>query len=157
MISGAALTGCAGTSQKPTTPAPGDTSAGPDIEPEDAVVDGVTGLLIPQAGLEQGLAEAIKRLLGDKSLAARMGAAVMFACEVRRPGGVFVAKGLAGGADKELVAELKRNSETVKQARPPASRKDSSEWYVIATAFKGRKPGAATPVEPTKETEDEDD
>jgi 23S rRNA (uridine2552-2'-O)-methyltransferase len=45
---------------------------------------------------------------------------------------------LAGGADNELVAALKRNFTAVKHAKPPASRKDSSEWYVIATGFKGR-------------------
>jgi 23S rRNA (uridine2552-2'-O)-methyltransferase len=61
-----------------------------------------------------------------------------FACEVLRPGGHFVAKVLAGGADHDLVAALKRNFTAVKHAKPPASRKDSSEWYVIATGFKGR-------------------
>jgi 23S rRNA (uridine2552-2'-O)-methyltransferase len=61
-----------------------------------------------------------------------------FAGEVLRPGGSFVAKVLAGGADNSLVAELKRLFATVKHAKPPASRKDSSEWYVIAQGFKGR-------------------
>jgi 23S rRNA (uridine2552-2'-O)-methyltransferase len=61
-----------------------------------------------------------------------------FACDVLRPGGAFVAKVLAGGADNTLVAGLKRNFATVKHAKPPASRKDSSEWYVIAQGFKGR-------------------
>ena len=64
-------------------------------------------------------------------------AAVEFAGEVLRPGGAFVAKVLAGGADNNLVAELKRMFATVKHAKPPASRKDSSEWYVIAQGFKG--------------------
>jgi len=61
-----------------------------------------------------------------------------FAGEVLRPGGTFVAKVLAGGADHGLVAELKRMFMTVKHAKPPASRKDSSEWYVIAQGFKGQ-------------------
>ena len=65
-------------------------------------------------------------------------AGVMFACEILRPGGAFVAKSLAGGADNALIAELKRNFQTVKHAKPPASRKGSSEWYVIAQGFKGR-------------------
>ena len=64
--------------------------------------------------------------------------AVDFAVEALRPGGGFVAKVLAGGADTELVAILKRNFAAVKHAKPPASRKDSSEWYVIAQGFKGR-------------------
>ena len=64
-------------------------------------------------------------------------AGMLFATEVLRPGGAYVAKVLAGGADNNLVAELKRHFTTVKHAKPPASRKDSSEWYVIAQGFKG--------------------
>ena len=64
-------------------------------------------------------------------------AAAAFAGEVLRPGGAFVAKVLAGGADATMVAELKRAFATVKHAKPPASRKESSEWYVIAQGFKG--------------------
>ena len=62
------------------------------------------------------------------------------ACAVNmlEPGGAFVAKVLAGGADQALVAELKRHFKTIKHAKPPASRKDSSEWYVVAQGFKGR-------------------
>ena len=76
-------------------------------------------------------------------------AGVMFACEVLRPGGAFVAKSLAGGADNALIAELKRNFQTVKHAKPPASRKGSSEWYVIAQGFKGR--AKTEPEEPADE------
>jgi 23S rRNA (uridine2552-2'-O)-methyltransferase len=64
-------------------------------------------------------------------------AGLEFAKEVLRPGGAYVAKVLAGGADSQLVAELKRHFGTVKHAKPPASRKDSSEWYVVAQGFKG--------------------
>jgi 23S rRNA (uridine2552-2'-O)-methyltransferase len=64
-------------------------------------------------------------------------AALDFAAEVLRPGGAFVAKVLAGGADSSLVAVLKRHFSTVKHAKPPASRKGSSEWYVVAQGFKG--------------------
>ena len=63
-------------------------------------------------------------------------AALDFAGEVLKPGGAFVAKVLAGGADSGLVAELKRRFSTVKHAKPPASRKGSSEWYVVAQGFK---------------------
>lgn len=64
-------------------------------------------------------------------------AAVDFACQVLEPGGAFVAKVFAGGTDGELLTILKRNFKTVKHAKPPASRKGSSEWYVIAQGFKG--------------------
>ena len=67
-------------------------------------------------------------------------AGMEFAAEVLRPGGAFVAKVLAGGADSKLVADLKRLFTIVKHAKPPASRKDSSEWYVIAQGFKGTGP-----------------
>jgi 23S rRNA (uridine2552-2'-O)-methyltransferase len=59
-----------------------------------------------------------------------------FAADILRPGGAYVAKVLAGGADHDLVAELKRLFTTVKHAKPPASRKESSEWYVVAQGFK---------------------
>ena len=65
-------------------------------------------------------------------------AGLQFAVETLRPGGAFVAKVLAGGADSNLVSELKRHFTTVKHAKPPASRKESSEWYVVAQGFKGR-------------------
>jgi 23S rRNA (uridine2552-2'-O)-methyltransferase len=61
-----------------------------------------------------------------------------FAKDVLKPGGAYVAKVLAGGTDNQLLAELKRHFATVKHAKPPASRKDSSEWYVVAQGFKGR-------------------
>ena len=70
-----------------------------------------------------------------------------FAVEVLKPGGVFVAKVLAGGADSGLVAELKRRFATVKHAKPPASRKGSSEWYVVAQGFKGA-PTASEAADP---------
>jgi len=63
--------------------------------------------------------------------------AAHFAIENLAPGGAFVAKVLAGGTDTELLALLKRHFTSVKHAKPPASRKDSSEWYVIAQGFKG--------------------
>ena len=64
-------------------------------------------------------------------------AALDFAVGILRPGGAFLAKVLAGGADAALVAELKRRFTSVKHAKPPASRKGSSEWYVVAQGFKG--------------------
>ena len=65
-------------------------------------------------------------------------AAAWFAVENLEPGGAFVAKVFAGGTDAEILALLKKHFRTVKHAKPPASRKDSSEWYVIAQGFKGR-------------------
>jgi 23S rRNA (uridine2552-2'-O)-methyltransferase len=65
-------------------------------------------------------------------------AALDFACHVLKPDGAFVAKVFAGGADGALITALKQNFKTVKHAKPPASRKESSEWYVVAQGFKGK-------------------
>ena len=65
-------------------------------------------------------------------------AAAWFAVETLEEGGAFVAKVLAGGTDKDLLDLLKKHFRTVKHAKPPASRKGSSEWYVVAPGFKGR-------------------
>ncbi|MGB7372702.1 RlmE family RNA methyltransferase [Pontixanthobacter sp.] len=66
-------------------------------------------------------------------------AAAYFATETLSDKGAFVAKVLAGGTDAELLGYLKRHFKTVKHAKPPASRKGSSEWYVVAQGFKGRE------------------
>ena len=63
--------------------------------------------------------------------------ALAFAIDVLEPGGAFVAKVFAGGADSALVAEMKRNFATVKHAKPPASRKGSVEWFVVRRASRG--------------------
>ena len=64
--------------------------------------------------------------------------AFAFAVDVLAPGGTFVAKVFAGGADSALVAQMKGAFTTVKHAKPPASRKGSVEWFVVAQGFKGR-------------------
>ena len=71
-------------------------------------------------------------------------AAAHFAVDHLSEGGAFVAKVLAGGTDNELLALLKQHFKTVKHAKPPASRKASSEWYVIA---QGRKPRMDAPAD----------
>jgi 23S rRNA (uridine2552-2'-O)-methyltransferase len=65
-------------------------------------------------------------------------AAFDFAITVLEPGGDFVAKVFAGGADSQFVAAMKRSFATVKHAKPAASRKGSVEWFVVAQGFKGR-------------------
>lgn len=68
-------------------------------------------------------------------------AAADFAIHTLAPGGAFVAKVFAGGTDHAMLAVLKRHFATVKHAKPPASRKGSVEWYVVAQGFKGRSAG----------------
>ena len=64
-------------------------------------------------------------------------AALDFAEEVLAPGGAFVCKLFQGGAERELLDRLKRAFATVRHAKPPSSRQDSSETYVVATGFRG--------------------
>jgi 23S rRNA (uridine2552-2'-O)-methyltransferase len=62
--------------------------------------------------------------------------ALAFAGEVLAPGGSFVAKLFQGGAEREMLNTLKLRFRTVRHAKPPASRKDSKEMYVVATGFR---------------------
>lgn len=64
-------------------------------------------------------------------------AAAAFAFDVLAPGGAFVAKVWAGGAESGLQVELKRAFEKVQHVKPPASRSDSAEKFVVATGFRG--------------------
>ncbi|WP_434287016.1 RlmE family RNA methyltransferase [Celeribacter sp. SCSIO 80788] len=64
-------------------------------------------------------------------------AAAYLAFDVLTPGGTFVAKVLAGGAEGELQGILKQKFEKVVNMKPPASRSDSSEKFVVATGFRG--------------------
>ena len=127
---------------------------GIDIQEMDAV-PGAT--IILQDFMEEGAPERIKALmtgpadlvLSDMAAPATghrqtdhlriMGlceAAFDFACEVLAPGGAFVAKVLKGGTENELLARMKQRFAVVKHAKPPASRADSAESYVVATGFR---------------------
>jgi 23S rRNA (uridine2552-2'-O)-methyltransferase len=63
-------------------------------------------------------------------------AAVEFAREVLAKGGSFLCKVLQGGTETVLLAELKRDFENVKHVKPPASRADSAELYLLARGFR---------------------
>ncbi|MCF2903884.1 RlmE family RNA methyltransferase [Octadecabacter sp. CECT 8868] len=63
--------------------------------------------------------------------------AAYFAFDVLDEGGTFVAKVLAGGAEAELQRMLKVNFKKVQYVKPPSSRSDSSEKFVVATGFRG--------------------
>ena len=64
-------------------------------------------------------------------------AAAYFAFDVLNEGGTFVAKVLAGGAEGDLQKLLKQRFTKVMNVKPPASRSDSSEKFVVAIGFKG--------------------
>ena len=63
--------------------------------------------------------------------------AAEFACEVLEAGGAFVCKVFQGGSERTLLEQLKRAFAAVKHVKPPASRAESAEMYVVATGFRG--------------------
>ena len=108
--------------------------------------------------LEEGAEEAVKAALAGEAdvvlsdmaapssghrqtdhlrIVALCEAAAAFAFDTLAPGGAFAAKVLQGGAEGQLLAELKRRFAAVAHVKPPASRKDSAEMYVVATGFRG--------------------
>ncbi len=109
--------------------------------------------------LEDGAEEKVKEWLGGRAdvvmsdmaaaasghkgtdhlrIIALIEAALVFAFDVLDEGGTFVAKVLAGGAENEMQAQLKRAFTKVANVKPPASRADSSEKFVVAMGFRGR-------------------
>lgn len=64
-------------------------------------------------------------------------AAAHFAVEILSPGGTFLCKVFQGGAERDLLDLLKRSFAVVRHIKPPASRADSAELYVLATGFRG--------------------
>lgn len=69
--------------------------------------------------------------------------ALDFARSVLAPGGGFVCKLFQGGAEKELLDPLRRDFAKVRHVKPPASRADSAETYIVATGFRGTPPKPA--------------
>jgi 23S rRNA (uridine2552-2'-O)-methyltransferase len=64
-------------------------------------------------------------------------AAADFARQVLAPGGALLCKVLQGGTEAALLAGLKRDFSSVKHVKPPASRSDSAELYLLAQGFRG--------------------
>jgi 23S rRNA (uridine2552-2'-O)-methyltransferase len=65
--------------------------------------------------------------------------ALEVALDTLKPGGAFIGKVFQGGSSNELLAGLKKNFRDVKHVKPPASRAESVELYVVALGFKGGK------------------
>ncbi len=63
-------------------------------------------------------------------------AAYDFAIEILKPHGAFVAKVFQGGTETELLSRMKQDFRSVKHIKPPSSRKESPETYVVATGFR---------------------
>ena len=67
--------------------------------------------------------------------------AFVFSTEILEPGGAFIAKVFQGGSERSILAPMKRHFSNVRHVKPSASRKESSELYVVATGFRGEKAG----------------
>ena len=128
-------------------------------------VDPIAGAVIHQLDfLSEGADDKVKEWLGGRAdvvmsdmaaassghkgtdhlrIVALVEAALQLAFDVLEPGGTFVAKVLAGGAENDMQAMLKRSFTKVANVKPPASRSDSSEKFVVAQGFRGRDPLAA--------------
>jgi 23S rRNA (uridine2552-2'-O)-methyltransferase len=63
-------------------------------------------------------------------------AALEFAVEVLAEGGAFIAKVFQGGSERDMLLRLRHSFASVRHVKPPASRKESSELYVVATGFR---------------------
>jgi len=117
---------------------------------DDAAPDKLKSMLgaVPcEASAKQGLVDVVlsdmaPNTTGHKQtdhlrIMAVVEAAYHFAREVLVPGGAFVAKVFQGGAENDLLAAMKKDFKTVKHIKPPASRKESSEQYLVALGFRG--------------------
>ncbi|WP_040677785.1 RlmE family RNA methyltransferase [Nitratireductor pacificus] len=79
-----------------------------------------------------------------------------FAVSVLKPGGHFLAKTFQGGTEAGLLDMLKRNFRSVHHVKPPASRGESVELYLLAKGFKGRVGDEAAESGDSRPAGDED-
>ena len=122
-----------------------DPIAGAEIHVLDFLAEEADGLVKGWLG---GLADVVMSDIAAASsghkgtdhlrIVALVEAALAFAFDVLDEGGTFVAKVLAGGAENEMQTLLKKNFRKVANVKPPASRSDSSEKFVVAQGFRGR-------------------
>ena len=106
---------------------------GADVQVRDWLGGGADVVLSDMAAASSG-----HRQTDHLRIVALCEAAAEFALDVLEEGGTFVAKVLAGGAEGGLQARLKQGFARVANVKPPASRADSAEKYVVATGFRGR-------------------
>jgi 23S rRNA (uridine2552-2'-O)-methyltransferase len=123
-------------------------------------MDPITGVLVLEKDfLDPDAPDLIKRALGGEKadvvlsdmaapttghratdhlrIVALCEAAADFARDVLKPGGAFLAKVFRGGTENTLLTDLKRDFAKVQHVKPPASRSDSPELYLLATGFRG--------------------
>ncbi len=109
---------------------------------DDAAPDKLKGMIGGDGLVDIVLSDMAPNTIGHKQtdhlrIMAVVEAAYYFACEILKPDGIFVAKVFQGGAQNTLLAEMKRSFKSTKHIKPPASRKESSEQFLVATGFRG--------------------
>lgn len=122
----------------PIEPLPGVTFLQMDFMNDDAPEALIMAM---GSGADVVLSDMAPNTMGHKQtdhlrIMALVEAAYEFATQVLKPGGTFVSKLFQGGAQKELLDMMKRDFTTVKHVKPPASRKESAEQYVVAIGFR---------------------
>jgi 23S rRNA (uridine2552-2'-O)-methyltransferase len=122
-----------------------DELAGVTIFKKDFYDEDAPALLIAALGGEKAdcvLSDMASHATGHRqtdhiNIMALAEAGHMFAREVLRPGGTYLAKVLRGGTEGQLLALLKKDFATVRHVKPMSSRDDSAELFVLATGFRG--------------------
>ena len=104
----------------------------------DALVKGWLGGKADVVMSDMAAASSGHKATDHLRIVALVEAALAFAFDVLEDNGTFVAKVLAGGAENEMQTILKRNFRKVANVKPPASRSDSSEKFVVAQGYRGR-------------------
>ena len=122
----------------PIEPMPGVTFLQMDFMNDDAPE---ALIMVMGSGADVVLSDMAPNTMGHKStdhirIMALVEAAYEFATQVLKPGGTFVSKLFQGGTQGEMLAMMKRDFTSVKHVKPPASRKESSEQYVVAMGFR---------------------
>jgi 23S rRNA (uridine2552-2'-O)-methyltransferase len=98
--------------------------------------------LLPEGGADMVISDMAPNASGNPSLdhlriIGLVDAALEFAYQVLKPGGGFVCKVWQGGTEAELLKNLRTRFTSVRHAKPPSSRKDSAETFLVALGFKG--------------------
>ena len=129
------------------TPIPGVEFYQGDFTTEDALDWLVEKLKLPVDGAAHGTVDVVLSDMAPNTVGHKktdhirqmvlLEYAFDFAVRALKPGGTFVAKSFTGGTTNELLKQIKEKFESVHHIKPPASRKDSVEMFIVAMGFRG--------------------
>ncbi len=129
------------------TPIPGVEFYQGDFTTDDALAWLVEKLKLPVDGAAHGTVDVVLSDMAPNTVGHKktdhirqmvlLEYAFDFAVRALKPGGTFVAKSFTGGTTNELLKQIKEKFESVHHIKPPASRKDSVEMFIVAMGFRG--------------------